>query len=112
MITFESFGSGQASTPGIRPRTSSIVHYRSFSAGPKSQPSSPDSSRGFSRCVARSCVGIALCKPLLQEYIHKPSTEPDWDISRYRLEDLYLIELRQVATNSWQPVIYYLPGRR
>lgn len=41
-----------------------------------------------------------------------PGTEPDWDLQRFGLDDLYLVELRQVSSGSWQPVIYFLPTRR
>ena len=44
--------------------------------------------------------------------MHGISSEPDWDVSRFSLEDLYLLELRQVAATSWQPVIYYLHSAR
>ncbi|GJE92895.1 hypothetical protein PsYK624_090530 [Phanerochaete sordida] len=32
-------------------------------------------------------------------------TEPDWNLSNIPFEDLYLVELRNVARGSWQPVI-------
>ena len=43
--------------------------------------------------------------------MHESSAEPDWDLRRFRMEDLYLVELRQLAAGAWQPVIYYLPPR-
>jgi hypothetical protein len=41
----------------------------------------------------------------LQDMVHNPCSEPDWDLRRWRPTNIYLVELRNVSIGSWQPVL-------
>ena len=51
---------------------------------------------------------LMLTGALVQEHTNSPSSEPDWHLSRYPLDKLYLLELRHVSEGSWQPVLSYI----